>query len=57
VLGFIKSIFVAQAPHCVAMRWLIYNGGNVINSMWAAVALWFSTKIFNNLLSVKKKEE
>jgi hypothetical protein len=57
VFGFIKSIFVAQAPHCVGMRWLIYNGGNVINSMWVSVALWFSTKIFNNLLAVKKKEE
>jgi cytochrome c oxidase assembly protein Cox11 len=57
VYGFIKSVFVAQAPHCVAMRWLIYNGGNVINSMWTSVALWFSTKIFNSLLTVKKKEE
>lgn len=55
LIGFIKSIFVSQAPHCAAMRWLIYNGGNVINSMWVSIALWFSTKIFNNLLTVKKE--
>lgn len=50
LLGIIKSIFVAQAPHCVAMRWVIYNGGNVINSMWLSIAVWFTTKVFNTLL-------
>jgi len=49
LFGFIKSIFVTQAPHCVAMRWVIYNGGNIINSMWASIALWVTTKIFNGV--------
>jgi hypothetical protein len=50
ILGFIKSIFVTQAPHCVALRWVINNGSNVINSMWASIALWFTTKVFKNLI-------
>ena len=50
VFGFIKSIFVAQAPHCIAMRWIIYNGGIVINSMWLAISIWISSKLFNKLL-------
>ena len=50
IIGFIKSIFIAQAPHCIAMRWVIYNGGNMINSMWVSLAMWFTTKIFANLM-------
>ena len=53
IVGFIKSVFVAQAPHCIAMRWIIYNGGIVINSMWLAIASWFTTKVFNKLLENK----
>ena len=50
IFGFIKSIFIAQSPHCIALRWVIYNGGNVINSMWVSIALWFTTKVFSNLI-------
>jgi hypothetical protein len=50
VIGFVKSMFVAQEPHCVAMRWVIYNGGNMINSMWLSIAVWLTTKLFNNLV-------
>jgi hypothetical protein len=47
VVGFVKSVFIAQEPHCVAMRWIIYNGGNMIHSMWISIALWITTKVFN----------
>jgi hypothetical protein len=50
VVGFVKSVFIAQEPHCVAMRWIIYNGGNMINSMWLSIAVWITTKVFNNLV-------
>ena len=50
MIGFIKSVFIAQEPHCVAMRWIIYNGGNMINSMWLSIAVWITTKVFNNLI-------
>ena len=49
--GFIKSIFDSQTPHCIAMRWIIYNGGNAINSMWVSFALWITTKIFNKIIN------
>ena len=51
MIGFMKSIFVAQEPHCIAMRWIIYNGGNMINSMWLSIAAWFTTKVFKNIIS------
>lgn len=47
--GFIESIFVAQTPYCIAMRWIIYNGGNTINSMWVSIGLWITGKIFKNI--------
>jgi hypothetical protein len=50
ILGFIKSIFVAEAPHCVAMRWIIYNGGTVIHSMWVSIGLWITGKIFASIM-------
>jgi len=53
LLGLIKSIFVAEAPHCIAMRWIIYNGGATIHTMWISIGLWFTGKIFTNLF---KKE-
>ena len=49
-IGYVKSIFVAQAPHCIAMRWVIYNGGNIINSMWLSIAVWLTTKVFNKII-------
>jgi hypothetical protein len=50
ISGFIKSIFLAQAPHCIAMRWVIYHGGIAINSMWISIALWFSSKLLKNII-------
>ena len=49
VYGFVKSIFVSQTPHCIAMRWIIYNGGNAINSMWISFALWITTKFIKSI--------
>lgn len=48
-LGFVKSIFVAQTPYCIAMRWVIYNGGNSINSMWVSFGLWITAKMFKKI--------
>jgi hypothetical protein len=45
LVGLIKSIFMTQTPQCVALRWLIYNGGSVINSMWMTLGLWLSSKL------------
>ena len=50
IVGFVKSIFLAQAPHCIALRWIIYNGGLAINSMWLSIALWITTKVFKKIV-------
>ena len=49
-LGFIKSMFVAQSPHCIALRWVIYNGGIAINSMWVSIAFWVTTKMLKKIV-------
>ena len=38
--GFIQSIFLTPAPHCYALRWVIYNGGNNICVMWLLCGAW-----------------
>jgi hypothetical protein len=38
--GFILSPFIAPAPHCQALRWCIYNGGNSISAMWIILGAW-----------------
>lgn len=42
ISGFILSPFMAAAPHCQALRWVLYNGGNSIISMWVTLGLWLS---------------
>jgi len=51
LFGVIKSVFVTMTPHCVAMRWVIYNGGNAINTMWISAGLWISGKIFKTVFT------
>jgi len=41
ITGLLMSVFVAPAPHCQALRWTIYNGGNAILAMWIFVGTWF----------------
>ena len=43
VLGFILTPFLVPAPHCQAMRWVIYNGGNSIMSAWFILGAWIIT--------------
>ena len=45
ILGFLMSPFVALAPHCSAMRWLIYVGGNNISLMWTFIGSWLMKKL------------
>ena len=40
IFGFISSPFVATAPHCQALRWVIYQGGNSIIAMWFVTVTW-----------------
>lgn len=40
IMGFILSPFLVPSPHCQALRWAIYNGGNNIIAMWAFIGIW-----------------
>ena len=40
ILGFLLSPFMVSAPHCVAMRWLVNEGANVIITMWVAIGAY-----------------
>jgi hypothetical protein len=40
IVGFILSPFMVSAPHCIAMRWLVTEGSNVIVTMWVAVGAY-----------------
>jgi hypothetical protein len=33
------------APHCQALRWLVYNGGNTIISTWITFGFWLLSYI------------
>ena len=46
-MGFVASPFIATAPHCIALRWCIYNSGNVISTMWMLVGAWCVRKLLN----------
>ena len=39
--GFLAAPFLVPAPHCQALRWAIYNGGNSIIAMWFLLGAWF----------------
>ncbi len=45
VMGFILSPFMVSAPHCVAMRWLVVEGSNVIVTMWVAIGAYAIQRI------------
>ena len=45
IAGFIVSPFLIPAPHCQALRWAVYNGGNSVMAMWGALGLWLMKKI------------
>jgi len=38
--GFLMSPFNASSPQCIAIRWIIYKGGNNIVMMWVLTGLW-----------------
>ena len=43
--GFILSPFLATAPHCQAIRWVIFQSANQISLMWSTLGTWAVTKL------------
>jgi hypothetical protein len=54
IIGFALSPFIAPAPHCMAFRWVIYNGGSMITTMWMVIGTWFIRKLVIQEPDVKK---
>ena len=55
-IGLVQSPFTAVLPHCQALRWIIYNGGNTISLMWTALGAWLILKVGNYLTKVNSEE-
>jgi hypothetical protein len=43
--GFILSPFMIPTPHCQGLRWIVYNGANIINNMWIVLGTWLCSTI------------
>lgn len=39
-MGFLTSAIYAPTPHCRALRWAIYQGGEMIMTMWIVAGSW-----------------
>ena len=40
LFGFIMSPFMTATPHCVGLRWIVFNAANMINNMWLVLGTW-----------------
>jgi len=50
VMGFLLSPFMTATPYCQGLRWIIYNGANMINNMWIILGTWIAA----NFLIINK---
>jgi hypothetical protein len=46
--GFLMSPLNASSPQCIAIRWVIYKGGNNIVMMWVIISLWVLKSVKKN---------
>jgi len=45
IIGFVLSPFMTATPHCQGLRWIVYNGANMINNMWIILGTWITANI------------
>ena len=48
VVGFIMSPFLIASPQCHSLRWIVYNGANIISNMWVILGTWLCSIMINN---------
>jgi len=48
VVGFIMSPFLIATPQCHSLRWIVYNGANIISNMWVILGTWLCSIMLNN---------
>ena len=53
LLGLLMSPFLTATPHCQGLRWVIYNGANIINNMWIVIGTWLCA----NIMSLNKNTD
>jgi hypothetical protein len=51
-IGLVSSPFMTATPHCQGLRWIIFNGANIINNMWIFVGSWVSSVLLINVYNV-----
>lgn len=40
-VGFLTSPFAIVLPQCQALRWIMFNTGNNVSTMWMILGAWF----------------
>jgi hypothetical protein len=48
IYGFFMSPFMIPAPHCQGLRWIVYNGSNIITNMWIVLGTWLCSLLVIN---------
>jgi hypothetical protein len=48
IVGFIMSPFLIASPQCHSLRWIVYNGANIISNMWVILGTWLCSIMINN---------
>ena len=46
LIGFIMSPFMMSTPHCLGLRWIVYNAPSVINNMWLHIGTWIYSLLY-----------
>jgi hypothetical protein len=45
LIGFMMSPFMTATPHCLGLRWVVYNAASMINNMWIILGTWICSTI------------
>lgn len=45
LIGFVLSPFLTATPHCQGLRWIVFNGANMISNMWITLGSWICSTI------------
>ena len=48
LVGFLVSPFLIASPQCHSLRWVVYNGANIISNMWVILGTWLCSIMITN---------
>ena len=48
LIGFLVSPFLIASPQCHSLRWVVYNGANIISNMWVILGTWLCSIMLTN---------